>query len=259
MPPVAIATWNVNSLRSRLDHALRMLSEYYPDVLCLQELKGTEKDLPIESFTAQGYNVEVYGQKTYNGVAIISPHPISDVTCGFTDGTDDPQARLIAATVCGIRVVNVYVPNGDQVESEKYAYKLEWMARLQDELTHHADPDTPLLLTGDFNVAMEDKDVYDPDKWKGRVLCSDPEREAARGWAKWGLSDAFRKHHDEGGLYSWWDYRQGAHQAGRGLRIDHIWVTRTLLDRCTDCHVIEAPRTWEKPSDHAPVMAFFDR
>ncbi|MDH5528216.1 MAG: exodeoxyribonuclease III [Nitrospirota bacterium] len=256
--PIAIATWNVNSLRSRLQHVHRFLREASPDVLCLQELKCADKDLPAESFRARGYHLASACQKTYNGVAIVSPWELTDVSTGFSGGEDDPQARLIAATVCGIRVINVYVPNGDQVDSDKYAYKLDWMARLRNELKHHHAPALPTLLCGDFNVAMDDRDVYDPPAWAGRVLCSDPERAAARAWLEWGLEDVFRIHHNEGGIYSWWDYRGGGFEAGRGLRIDHIWVTPPLAARCATCDVLPEPRGWEKPSDHAPVMALFE-
>jgi len=256
--PLAVATWNVNSVRTRLDHVMRFLGEHYPDVLCLQELKVEAKALPREAFERRGYNVEAACQKTYNGVAIVSPYPIEDVAVGFREGKQDPEARLIAATVRGVRVVCAYVPNGQAVGSDKYAYKLEWMQRLTTDLGRHADPKAPLVLTGDFNVAPEDRDVHDPKAWEGEVLCSGPEREAAEGWRAWGLEDLFRQHHAEGGLYSWWDYRQGALHKNHGLRIDHLWATAPLAKRCTACDVIKDPRTWDKPSDHAPVMAVFD-
>jgi exodeoxyribonuclease-3 len=255
--PFAVTTWNVNSVRSRLEHVLKFLREDYPDVLCLQELKVTDADFPLEEFGRRGYRAAVYGQKTYNGVAIVSPYDLEDVVTGFADGDkEDPEARVIAATVRGVRVVNVYVPNGQEVGSDKYAYKLGWMARLE-QLLGRSDPKRPLLLAGDFNVAMDDRDVHDPKAWEGRVLFSEPEREAAGRWLTWGLSDAFRKHHEEDGVYSWWDYRQGAFAGNRGLRIDHLWVTRPLLKRCESCDVVKGPRTWDKPSDHAPVTARF--
>jgi exodeoxyribonuclease-3 len=191
-------------------------------------------------------------------VAIISPYPVEDVSRGFSEGEDDPQARIICATVRGVRVVNLYVPNGQEVGTDKYAYKLGWMERITGELRRQGVPDRPLVLVGDFNVAMDDRDLYDPDGWRGRVLFSEPEQEAARDWLDAGLSDCFRKHHDGAGLYSWWDYRAGAFESDRGLRIDHLWATPELFGRCTDCRVIREPRGWEKPSDHAPVMAAFD-
>jgi len=255
--PTTVVTWNVNSLRSRLDHVLTFLRDHSPDVLCLQELKCEEKALPKEAFTELGYNIVAHCQKTYNGVAIISPYPIDDVQMGFTDGAADPQARLITTTVRGMRIINAYVVNGSEVGSDKYDYKLEWLARLSDELSNHHDPAQPTLLCGDFNVAVDDRDLYDPEGWAGRVLCSDPEREGVARWADWGFTDTFRQHHDEAGLYSWWDYRMGAFQRDRGLRIDHVWVTEPLVSRCSACEVIKTPRSWEKPSDHAPVMATF--
>lgn len=256
--PVAIATWNVNSIRSRLDHALRFLREDTPDILCLQELKTDETSLPREAFEARGYRIAASCEKTYNGVAIVSPYPIEEVTIGFSRGEPDPQARLVAATVRGIRVVNVYVPNGSEVGSDKYAYKLAWMARLSEELRTACNPGRPTVLVGDFNVAMDDRDVYDPPAWEGRVLCSEAEREAAARWLGWGLHDVFRQHHDEAGIYSWWDYRQADFAADRGLRIDHVWATAPLVKRCVSCEVVKAPRGWEKPSDHAPVVAVFN-
>lgn len=255
--PFTVATWNVNSLRSRLEHVLRFLEEAAPDVLCLQELKCTDTDLPRAAFEEMGYRIEALCQKTYNGVAIISPFPITNVVTGFSDGPEDEQKRVIAATVKGIRVVNVYVPNGSEVGSDKYTYKLAWMERLTKEFANHHDPTTPTLLCGDFNVAVDDRDVYDPKAWAGKVLCSDPERQGVEQWKAWGLVDAFRQHHDDAGCYSWWDYRMGAFQRDRGLRIDHIWVTDSLATRCTDCVIDKQPRGWNKPSDHTPVVATF--
>ncbi|MDH4229123.1 MAG: exodeoxyribonuclease III [Nitrospirota bacterium] len=262
MTPFTVATWNVNSLRSRLDHVLAFLRDHCPDVLCLQELKCTVDDLPRDAFESLGYHIAAHGQKTYNGVAIISPYPLGAVQSGFASaaGETEPlntEARLVAASVLGIRVVNVYVPNGSELESDKYRYKLAWMERLRVELQNRHNPSEPLLLCGDFNVAMDDRDVYDPAEWKSQVLCSDAERAAARAWREWGLEDALAKHHPQGGIYSWWDYRGGMFPGDKGLRIDHIWVTRPLLARCTGCEVVRGPRGLEKPSDHAPVVAEF--
>jgi exodeoxyribonuclease-3 len=256
-PPLAIATWNVNSVRTRLEHVLKFLHSDYPDVLCLQELKTEEKGFPFDAFRSRGYNVAGAFQKTYNGVAIVSPYPLEDVAVGLTGDGPEAEQRCIAATVQGVRVVCVYVPNGQEVGTEKYAYKLAWMARLLKDLERRADPEAPLVLAGDFNVALDDRDVHDPKAWEGRVLFSQPEREAAGRWLAWGLSDTFRKHHREGGLYSWWDYRQGAFPKNQGLRIDHLWATRPLHERCVACDVLKEPRTWEQPSDHAPVVAVF--
>lgn len=256
--PFAIATWNVNSVRTRLAHVFTFLHEHYPDVLCLQELKVEEKSFPFDDFARRGYRVAAACQKTYNGVAIVSPYPIEDVEAGFGPDSTDGEARLIAATVRGVRVVSAYVPNGQEVGTDKYRYKLDWMARLSGYLAARADPARPLALCGDFNVALEDRDVHDPKAWAGKVLFSDPEREAARRWLGWGLSDCFRRHHEGDGMFSWWDYRQGAFARNLGLRIDHVWATRPLYGRCRACEIVKEPRTWDKPSDHAPVVALFE-
>jgi exodeoxyribonuclease-3 len=254
----AIATWNVNSVRTRLAHVFTFLHEHYPDVLCLQELKVEEKSFPFEAFARRGYHVAAHCQKTYNGVAIVSPYPIGEVDAGFGPKSDDTEARLIAATVRGVRVASAYVPNGQEVGSDKYRYKLNWMANLSDYLSARADPKRPVALCGDFNVAMDDRDVHDPKAWAGRVLFSEPEREAAARWQGWGLMDCFRRHHEEDGRFSWWDYRQGAFARNLGLRIDHVWATRPLWERCRACEIVKEPRAWDKPSDHAPVVAIFE-
>lgn len=255
---LAIATWNVNSVRTRLTHVFRFLHERYPDVLCLQELKVEEKSFPFAEFARRGYHVAAACQKTYNGVAIVSPYPIGEVETGLGPRSDDAEARMIAATVRGVRVMSAYVPNGQEVGTDKYRYKLDWMARLSDLLEARADPGAPLALCGDFNVAMDERDVHDPKAWEGHVLFSEPEREAAGRWRGWGLSDCFRRHHEGDGLFSWWDYRQSAFARNQGLRIDHVWATRPLYERCRACEIVKEPRTWDKPSDHAPVVAIFE-
>ncbi len=264
LPPASggamtVVSWNVNSLRSRLEHVLKFLWQHSPDVLCLQELKCDDKALPVEPFARLGYRIEAACQKTYNGVAIITPHPLTDVTRGFDDGDeDDPQARIIAATVRGVRILNLYVPNGSKLGDPKYDYKLGWMARMEQRLKREvADHPEQFVVVGDFNVATRDNDMYDPEGWAGEVLCSEPERAATSGWAATGLIDLFAERHPDGGVYSWWDYRAGAFDRNRGLRIDHIWATAALAEGCTDCEVIDTPRRWEKPSDHAPVTATF--
>jgi len=254
---IAIATWNVNSVRTRLEHVFRFLHEHYPDVLCLQELKVEEKNFPFDEFARRGYRVAAACQKTYNGVAIVSPYPIEDVEAGFGPTSKDPEARLIAGTVRGVRVMSAYVPNGQEVGTDKYRYKLGWMKHLAELLADRADRAKPLVLCGDFNVALEDRDVHDPGAWEGHVLCSEPERKAARGWLGWGLSDCFRRHHEGDGLFSWWDYRQGAFARNQGLRIDHVWATRPLYEQSLGCEIVREPRTWDKPSDHAPVISVF--
>ncbi|MFN0006711.1 MAG: exodeoxyribonuclease III [Planctomycetota bacterium] len=254
-----IATWNVNSIRVREPAVLAWLARWQPDVLCLQELKVEEKDFPRGAIEAAGYRATVYGQKTYNGVAILSREEPTDVVRGFADGAEeDPQRRLIRGTVAGVRIVNGYFVNGEEVGSEKFAYKLAWFARLLRVLETQEDPTKPLVLLGDFNVAPADIDVHDPKRWKDKVLCSTEERAAYERFLAWGLTDTLRMHHPEGGIYSWWDYRLAAFQRKWGLRIDHVLATAPLAARSKDCVVDVEPRGAERPSDHAPVYADFD-
>ncbi|GAB4270383.1 MAG: exodeoxyribonuclease III [Deferrisomatales bacterium] len=256
------ATWNVNSIRARLDHVVRYLERYRPDVLCLQELKVRDEEFPADALAQAGYASAVAGQKTYNGVAVLSRRPAREVVVGFPhlppDHPLNRQRRLLAATVDGVRVVSVYVPNGEAVGSEKFAYKLAFFAELRAYLDREYPPERSLVLAGDFNVAPEARDVYDPEAWQGRVLFSEPERRALEELKGFGFVDCLRRHHEEGGLYSWWDYRGGAFWKGRGLRIDHLWATPPLAERCTGCEIDLSPRKWKRPSDHAPVRATFD-
>ncbi len=251
-----IATWNVNSIRARHDRVLRWLERHEPDVLCLQELKVTEASFPLLSIEAAGYRSAVLGQKTYNGVAILARQPLEDVRLGLS--ADDPQARLISARVGGVRVLSAYFPNGRTVGSESYEYKLDWMSRLRNELEASYDPGEPLALCGDFNVAPEPRDVHDPAAWEASVLFHPSVREALESIRGFGLVDCFRLHHSEGQLFSWWDYRMLGFPKNRGLRIDHIFVTRPLVDRCREAFIDREERKGKQPSDHAPVMATFD-
>jgi exodeoxyribonuclease-3 len=253
-----LVTWNVNSIRARHDRVVEWLGRHAPDVLCLQEIKVVDESFPGDAFAAAGYQLAVHGQKTYNGVAIASRLPLADVTRGLGDGVDDPQARLIAATVGGVRVVNTYFPNGGELGSDKYAYKLRWMERLLAWLRAHADPAGLLALVGDFNVAPDDRDTWDPALWAGQTLCSDAERARLAEVRAWGLHDAFRRHHVDGGLYTWWDYRNLAFAKKQGLRIDHVYATAPLLARCTACEIDREARKGKEPSDHAPVVATFE-
>ena len=255
-----VATWNVNSIRTRRDHVLAFLDHATPDVLALQETKATVDQFPAQAFADAGYGAAVSGQKTYNGVAFLYRNGLEPawVTRGFPDDEDDAPARLIAARFGPLSLVNIYLPNGSEVGSEKYDYKLAWMQRLRDWLDHEFDPEEPVALVGDFNVATEDRDVYDPDAFRDRVLFSEPEKEALEGIRAWGFSDCFRRHHDEAGLYSWWDYRMNQFRRGNGLRIDHVWGSEPAAGACTACDIHVAPRRWERPSDHAPVVAEFD-
>jgi exodeoxyribonuclease-3 len=255
---VIIATWNVNSVLARLPLVLRWLEEARPDVLCLQETKCADARFPAAEFAAAGYKSAVHGQPTYNGVAILSLRPAEDVQRGFPDEEEGSQSRLIAATVGGVRVVNVYVPNGQSVGSEKFKFKLDWLARLRDFFDEHYWPDDDeALLCGDFNVAPEDRDVHDPALWRNRILFSEPEKKAIRHVQAWGFTDAFRMHEKRHGFYSWWDYRAGGFRRNEGLRIDHVWVSEPLASRCRRAWIDKEPRGWERPSDHTPVVAEF--
>jgi exodeoxyribonuclease-3 len=254
---VKIATWNVNSLRVRLAQLKDWLAASPVDVLGLQELKLPDEDFPAAEIEALGLHAAWYGQKTYNGVALLSTRPLADVEYGIP-GFDDPQRRVIAATVGGVRVVNVYVPNGQAVGSEKYAYKLDWLARLGNYVSTSLARHERFAIVGDYNIAPEDRDVHDPAKWVDSVHVSPAEREALAALLGTGLVDVFRLFEQPPGTYSWWDYRMGAFRRNHGLRIDLVLASRALAGGCIGCHVDRTPRTWERPSDHAPVVATFD-
>jgi exodeoxyribonuclease-3 len=252
-----IATWNVNSVRSRLERLLSWLEKAEPDIVCLQELKVTDDAFPYEPIRDAGYHAAVCGQKTYNGVAILARVEPANVERGLGDDVDDPQARLIAADVAGVRVISAYFPSGQVVGSEKYTYKLDWLRRLKEYLEQRYRPSDPLVLCGDFNVAPDDHDAANPEKWAGSVLCHETAREALENVRSWGLTDVFRQHHPEGGIYSWWDYRMLGFPKNDGLRIDHIFATKPLAERCTGAEIDRDERKGQKPSDHAPVIATF--
>ncbi len=253
-----IITWNVNSIRTRLDRVLALLERHDPDVLCLQEIKVLDEDFPRAAFEAKGWHVETHGQRTYNGVALISKAPAADVRRGLPDDAPDAQRRLIAGTFDGVRVINVYVPNGQSPESEKFAYKLDWLEQLlaMVEAAHAADD--PVVLLGDFNIAPDARDVHDPAAWEGKVHFHPKEHALLARFLQWGFLDVFRWHHRQGGLYSWWDYRGGGFPRDHGLRIDLILGTETMAERSDDCFIDREERTGEKPSDHAPVVADFE-
>ena len=252
-----IATWNVNSVRAREARLLAWLAVWQPDVLCLQELKVVDADFPTAAVQALGYHSTVYGQKTYNGVAILSRTPPEDVRRGFGEGDDDPQARLVSARVNGVRVFSAYFPNGGEVGSDKFVYKLGWMEQLRCHLERTASPHEPLALCGDMNVAPDDRDVARPDEWKDTVLCHPDARAALQRIAAWGLDDTFRRHHPESGFYSWWDYRMLGFPKNNGLRIDHVLVTRAFSARSTAAEIDRNERKGKQPSDHVPVVATF--
>lgn len=249
-----IATWNVNSLKVRLPHLLQWLDANPVDVLCIQETKLTDDKFPVAEINAAGYQVVFSGQKTYNGVAILSRQPLTDVVRNNPHYADEQQ-RLIAATVGGIRFICAYVPNGQAVGSDKYAYKLDWLAALRTWVEEEMARHPAFAILGDYNIAPQDRDVHDPQEWAGQIHCSAPERAALGALSGLGLADAFRLFEQPDKQYSWWDYRQLAFRRNRGLRIDHILLSRTLAARCSACTIDREPRKWEQPSDHAPVVA----
>lgn len=251
-----LATWNVNSLKVRLPHVLEWLASANPDVLVMQEIKQLSEVFPTEAFRDLGYHSLANGQKTYNGVATVArsalEEPITDLP-----GFDDVQRRVLATTVDNIRVINLYVPNGQSIGSDKYEYKLRWLAALRDWLEAELANCENLVVLGDFNIAPEDRDVYDPVKWGDDVLCSGPERAALRALFDLGLVDVFRRFEQPDATFSWWDYRAAAFRRNAGLRIDLILASPALAQNCLSSLVDREPRTWERPSDHTPVIAEF--
>ena len=248
-----IASWNVNSLNVRLPHLQQWLSDFAPDVVGLQETKLEDHRFPDDALAAAGYRSVFHGQKTYNGVALLARERALDDVQIAIPGFEDPQARVIAATVGDVRIINLYVVNGQDIGTDKYAYKLRWLEAVRgwvaEELTRHPK----LVVMGDFNIAPDDRDVHDPKRWREKILCSTPEREALARLLALGLHDAFRLFHDEAGHHSWWDYRLAAFQRGWGLRIDLALVSEALRGSCTAAGIDSGPRGWERPSDHTPV------
>ena len=255
--PLTIASWNINSVRARAARLETWLALRKPDVLCLQELKCTEEQFPLEVVQRLGYHAAVYGQKTYNGVAILSTSPLEEVERGLPVADDDGEARVLGATVRGTRVLSVYAPNGQSVDSPAYQGKLAFYARLRRALDGRYRAEAPLVLCGDFNVAPEERDVWDPVLWEGQTLFSLPERAALKEVVAFGLEDTFRRHHSEPGRYSWWDYRMLGFPKNRGLRIDAIYATKSLAERCEAADIDREARKGKLPSDHAPVWARF--
>jgi len=252
---VKLVTWNINSVRARQARLIAWLGRTAPDVLCLQETKVEDGGFPVDALRSAGYEVALYGQRSYNGVAIASRVPFADVGRGFEDGEADDEARLIAATIDGIRVISVYVPNGQDLESDKFAYKLRWLGRLRRYLERTATPTTPLVVCGDYNITIDDRDVWSPEAWAGKIHCSPIERAALAEITAFPLVDLFRKHHPDGGVYSWWDYRGVSLFKNQGLRIDHLLATQPVADRCTACEIDREARKGQDASDHAPVIA----
>ena len=251
-----ISTWNVNSLRVRIEHVCDWLQQNQPDVLALQELKITNDLFPHERIAACGYRAVANGQKTYNGVAILSREEPVDLVNELPD-FEDQQRRVLAATIGDYRVINLYVPNGQTVGSDKYDYKLNWLDALHDFLREQISMFSNLVVLGDFNIAPDDRDVHDPEGWKGNVLVSDKERDALKKILDLGMVDTFRQFEQADNIFSWWDYRAGAFRRNRGLRIDLVLASESLAGKCLSCDVDIEPRTLERPSDHAPVSAVF--
>ncbi|MDJ0939752.1 MAG: exodeoxyribonuclease III [Woeseiaceae bacterium] len=251
-----LATWNVNSLKVRLNQVLNWVDANQPDVLVLQEIKQVTEQFPVEEFGEAGYDAIASGQKTYNGVAVLARREPADPVTDFP-GFEDPQRRILASTISGVRVVNLYVPNGSEVGSEKYKYKLNWLDALhgflKDELQRH----DKLVVLGDFNIAPADEDIYDPVKWGDSILASPKEREALQKVMSLGLTDVFRKFDQPEKTYSWWDYRAAGFRRNAGLRIDLILTSDALTEACVASYVDKEPRSWDRPSDHTPVVAEF--
>ncbi|MFZ4639483.1 MAG: exodeoxyribonuclease III [Nodosilinea sp.] len=256
-----VATWNVNSLRSRLHHVTRWLQENPVDILCLQETKVVDAAFPGDDFRAMGYSTYIYGQKAYNGVALISRSPLSTVQYGFTPvlgaarvGDLDDQRRVIGGLWGDVYVVNLYVPNGNSIGSDKYAYKLTWLDCLKDYVAALLPAYPHLHLCGDFNIALEDRDIYNPAGKANHIMASGPERDALQQVLSLGLTDGFRQFSQEGGHFTWWDYRAASFRRNLGWRIDHHYLSAPLRDRAIACAIDLEPRRWEKPSDHTPVI-----
>ena len=252
-----IATWNVNSMNVREPHVVEWLQNHEPDVLVLQEIKQVTEKFPSEALQELGYHSIASGQKTYNGVAVISKTPAVDPVFDFPD-LDDPQRRILASTVGDVRVVDLYIPNGSEVGSEKYAYKLNLLKSLRNFLEAEMQQHENVVVLGDFNIAPADADVHDPEKWGEAILCSPPERQALGGLIDLGLTDVFRKFDHPEKTFSWWDYRAAGFRRNAGLRIDLILTSSAMTERCIASYVDKEPRAWERPSDHAPVIAEFD-
>ncbi|MEP6787360.1 MAG: exodeoxyribonuclease III [Acidobacteriota bacterium] len=252
-----IATWNVNSINVRMPQLLPWLEAVEPDVVCIQETKTVDENFPAATLKDAGYEAAFTGEKSYNGVAIISKFPIDDVQKSFPGDLDDAPRRMIAATINGIRIVNTYVPNGNELWSDKFKFKLDWLQSLRRFFDENCDTGREVLLAGDFNVVMDDPDTWDPAGMAGKLHFSKPERAAMHFVKQFGFTDIFRQMNGDVREFSWWDYRAGSWQKNHGLRIDHIWTSQPLADKCTGCWIDKSTRALTLPSDHAPVVAEF--
>lgn len=254
-----IVTWNVNSLKARLPRVEEWLADVQPDVVCMQETKLADDAFPALTFASLGYETAHHGQGQWNGVAILSRVGLTDVVANFADGEPaDAEARLITATCGGVRITSVYVPNGRSLDHDHYQYKLRWLARLRAHVASQGSPGDPMVVTGDFNIAPTDLDVYDPRKFVDATHVSPAERAELAALCDWGFTDLFRQHHSDGKLYSWWDYRAGDFHMGRGLRIDLVLGTRPVAERCRFSIIDRNARKGQSPSDHAPVIVDLD-
>lgn len=262
MSSFKIATWNVNSLKVRLHHVLRWLEENQPDVLGLQETKMTDDVFPAEEIRAAGYEVVFAGQKTYNGVAVLARKEIANTLTAdvVTDlpGIEDPQRRVMVVTVNGVRVVNLYVPNGEALDSPKFEYKTRWITALHAYLQEQLAAHDKLVMMGDFNITTDDADVYDPAEWGDGIHASAIEREWLQGLKDLGVIDTFRQFEQDAKSFSWWDYRGGSFWKNKGLRIDYVFASEAMSNVCTECRIDKRERQFKQPSDHAPVIATFD-
>jgi exodeoxyribonuclease-3 len=251
-----LASWNVNSLKVRLPHVLDWLQQQQPDILGVQETKTIDENFPVEEIQAAGYHVAFAGQKTYNGVAVISKSEAVDIITDLP-GIEDPQRRVLGATIGDVRFLNLYVPNGSEVGSEKYEYKLDWLDKLAQYVETQIAEHENFVVVGDFNIAPDDRDVHDPEAWHERILCSTPERDSLKRLIDLGLSDTFRLFEQEEKLFSWWDYRAAGFRRNLGLRIDLVLSSPAMTERCTASYIDKEPRKLERPSDHAPAVAEF--
>lgn len=255
--PLTVMTWNVNSIRARLDHVLTVLAEHEPDVVCLQETKVEDGLFPRVPFAEFGYTVSIHGSKSQAGVATLTKSKPDAVYKGFREGPADRHARVLEVNVAGATIYNLYVPNGTEVGSDAYAYKLRWIKRLRAQLDACHTPDDPVMLVGDFNIAPEAKDVWDPPYFEGRLQCTEAEKDALKELVGFGLHDCLRERDDSEGMFTWFDYRTGGFTRNEGIRIDHVYATAPLRDRCTGVIHDSEPRGWDTPSDHLPVRATF--
>ncbi len=253
-----IATWNVNSINVRIGHLTDWLKSTGTDVVCIQETKSVDKNFPLEAIEEIGYHAVFIGEKSYNGVAIVSKHEIRNPQLNFPDDDDESPKRFLAADINGVHIVNTYIPNGTELWSDKFDFKLDWLQRLRRYFDDNCSTEKDVLLCGDFNVAPEENDVWNVARWEGKLHFSKPERAAMYHVKQWGFTDVFRMLHPDAREWSWWDFRTRAFERDQGLRIDHIWTSESLAEKCKGCWIDRDPRGWERPSDHTPVVAEFE-